>query len=110
MQILTKNGGGDSATSQRPVAISLFWAIGNFARNKSTCPLRSERVAELEGLRRERQSKFLMLEGFIQGIETRALVPEEFDERLWVVAVEKVTVTTRGKLVFSFKDGTEIEG
>ncbi|MBS3938738.1 MAG: hypothetical protein KGZ50_09245 [Peptococcaceae bacterium] len=51
-----------------------------------------------------------MLEGFIQGIETRALVPEEFDERLWVVAVEKVTVTTRGKLVFSFKDGTEIEG
>jgi hypothetical protein len=35
---------------------------------------------------------------------------EEFDEKLWVVAVEVVTVTTGGKLVFSFKDGTKIEG
>lgn len=70
----------------------------------------TERVAELEGLRRERQSKFLMLEGFIQGIEGRPLVLDEFDEKLWVMAVEVVKVMPDGRLMFSFKDGTEIEG
>ena len=69
----------------------------------------TERVAELEGLRRERQSKFLMLEGFIQGIEARPLVLEEFDEKLWVVAAEKVRVMPDGRLMFSFKDGTDVE-
>jgi len=39
-----------------------------------------------------------------------ALVLEEFDEKLWAVAVEKVTVKPDGRLVFAFKDGTEIEG
>ncbi|MBS3985591.1 MAG: hypothetical protein KGZ66_08285 [Selenomonadales bacterium] len=70
----------------------------------------TERVAELEGLRRERQTKFLVLEGFIQGIERRPLVLEEFDEKLWTVAVETVRVMPDGRLMFSFKDGTEIEG
>ncbi|MBS3938773.1 MAG: recombinase family protein [Peptococcaceae bacterium] len=69
----------------------------------------AERVTELEGLRRERQSKLLTLEGFIQGIETRPLVLEEFDEKLWVVAVEKVRVLPDGRLMYSFKDGTGIE-
>jgi len=68
----------------------------------------TERVTVLEGLRRERQSKFLMLEGFIQGIETCPLVLEEFDERLWAVSVEKVRVMPDGRLIFSFKDGTAI--
>jgi len=70
----------------------------------------TERVVEIEGLKRVRQSKFVMIGGFIKGIETRALVLEEFEEKLWTVAVEKVTVTTRGKLVFSCNDGTKIEG
>jgi len=69
----------------------------------------TERVVELEGLRRERQGKLLMLDGFIRAIETRPLVLEEFDEKLWVVAVEKVRVMPDGRLIFSFKDGTEIE-
>lgn len=70
----------------------------------------TERVAELEGLRRERQSKFLMLEGFIQGIEARPLVLEEFDEKLWTMAVETVRVMPDGRMMFGFRDGTEIEG
>jgi len=69
----------------------------------------TERVTELERLRRERQGKLLMLEGFIRAIETRPLVLEEFDEKLWVVAVEKITVTTKGKAVFGFRGGIEIE-
>lgn len=70
----------------------------------------TERVAELEGLRRERQGRLLTLDGFMRAIETRPLVLEEFDEKLWVVAVEKITVTTKGKAVFGFRGGIEIEG
>lgn len=32
-----------------------------------------------------------------------------FDEKLWVTAVDKVTVFQDSRLVFSFKDETEIE-
>ena len=70
----------------------------------------TDRVAELEGLRRERQSKFLMLEGFIQGIEGRPLVLDEFDEKLWVMAVEVVKVMPDGRLLFQFKNGAVVEG
>lgn len=69
----------------------------------------TERVTELEKLKCERQNKSLMLETFIKGIESRPLVLEEFDDKLWVVAVEKVKVMPDGRLVFSFKDGTEVE-
>lgn len=69
----------------------------------------TERVAELENLKCERQNKSLMLDTFIKGIESRPLILEEFDDKLWVVAVEKVNVMSDGRLVFSFKDGTEIE-
>jgi DNA invertase Pin-like site-specific DNA recombinase len=69
----------------------------------------TERVAELEKLKCERQNKSLMLETFIKGIESRPLVLEIFDDKLWAVAVEKVKVMPDGRVVFSFKDGTQIE-
>lgn len=68
-----------------------------------------EQVARIEKLKRERQNKFLMLETFIKGIESRPLVLEEFDEKLWMVAVDTVTVQTSGKLIFKFKDSLETE-
>lgn len=70
----------------------------------------SERLAELESTKRERQNKHRTLETFIININARPLVVEEFDEKLWAVTVEKVTVMPDGKLVFLFKNGTEIEG
>lgn len=70
----------------------------------------TERLAALDGQRRERQNKLLLLEAFIKDIETRSLVVDEFDEKLWLAAVNKVTVLSDGKLMFSFKDGTEIDG
>jgi len=69
----------------------------------------TERVTELESLRRERQSKLLVLEGFMKGLKSRPLVLDEFDEKLWAAAVEKITVTARGTLIFNFRDGTQIE-
>ncbi|WP_418790901.1 recombinase family protein [Phosphitispora sp. TUW77] len=70
----------------------------------------SERVAELETLRWEQHNKSLILDAFIRNLESRPLAIDEFDEELWTVAVEKVTATPEGKLIFSFKDGTDIEG
>ena len=34
----------------------------------------------------------------------------EFDEQLWMMVVETVTVYKDGRLVFRFRNGTEIEG
>lgn len=68
-----------------------------------------ERVAVLEGMKQEKQSKFLILDSFIKEIQTRPTVIDEFDERLWTVTVDKVTVMPDSKLVFGFKDGSAVE-
>lgn len=66
----------------------------------------TERVAELEDKRQNRQNILLILERFIREIETRPLVVDEFDEKLWMVAVDKITVHQDGRLEFVFKDRT----
>jgi site-specific DNA recombinase len=68
----------------------------------------TERFNQLEEMKRERQAKSLSLGTFIRELESSPSVVEEFDERLWAVAVDKVTVTKDGKLHFRFKDGTEV--
>jgi len=50
-----------------------------------------------------------MFDTFIKGIETRPLILEEFDDKLWAVTVDKVKVMPDGRLVFNFKDGANIE-
>ncbi|MBS3873481.1 MAG: hypothetical protein KGZ92_09125 [Firmicutes bacterium] len=50
-----------------------------------------------------------MIGGFIKGIEARPLVLDEFDEKLWVVAVETVRVMPDGGLLFQFKNGAGFE-
>lgn len=69
-----------------------------------------ERLTELKKLKHERQNKYLILESFIKGIEARPLVLDEFDDKLWAVAIKKVRVMPDGKLAFNFKDGSKIEG
>lgn len=69
----------------------------------------SERLAERETTKRERLNKRRILEIFIRNIKSRPLAFDEFDEKLWLVAVEKVTVMPDGKLVFLFKNGMKIE-
>lgn len=65
-------------------------------------------MTELEELKRERQSKSLMLNGFIQNLKSCQEALLEFDDRIWIAAIDKVVVQPDGKLVFRFKDGTEI--
>jgi len=61
------------------------------------------RLAELEGVKRERINKRLVLDGFIKELRVRPLVIDEFDERLWMAAIDKVTVGVSGGMVFGFR-------
>lgn len=67
-----------------------------------------ERATELEELKRERQSKSLVLDGFIQHLISQNSSLDKFDDRLWIATVSKVTVQQEGILLFRFKDGTSI--
>jgi hypothetical protein len=67
-----------------------------------------ERVTYLEDLMRERQSKSLMLDSFIQNLSACKTIIKEFDDRLWMIAINDVIVQAQGDLIFRFKDGTEI--
>jgi hypothetical protein len=69
----------------------------------------TEQVAQLETLRNTRREKHKTLETFIRDIETRPVIIDEFDEKLWLAIIDKVTVLPEGRLVFTFKDGTDIK-
>ena len=57
----------------------------------------------------ERLAKRDWIGGFILELSKCKKLLTEFDEKLWVAAVDKVTVFQDGRLAFVFKDGTEIE-
>ena len=59
-------------------------------------------------MKRVRKTKNLILDGFIRGIESRPLVIDEFSDRLWAVAVDRVIVAENSVLTFKFKDGSQV--
>ena len=63
----------------------------------------------LQKQKEERLAKRDLIGGFILELSKCKKLLTEFDEKLWVAAVDKVTVFEDGRLVFAFKDGTEIE-
>lgn len=67
-----------------------------------------QREDELTAAKRERIGKSKMLDGFIREIESRPLVIEEFDDRLWAAVIDRVMVATDGTMTFHFKNGAEI--
>ena len=68
-----------------------------------------DRISELEDQKKARKTKNLILDTYIRGIESQPLVIDGFDDRLWVVAIDRVTVMADGGLTFRFKDGSEIK-
>jgi len=62
-----------------------------------------ERISELEGVKRERMNRVTVIDGFIRELNTRPLVIDEFDERLWLAAVERVTVGVDGGIMFGWR-------
>lgn len=50
-----------------------------------------------------------LIGGFILEISKCKELLTEFDEQFWIAAVDKVTVFQDSRLLFAFKDGTEIK-
>ena len=65
----------------------------------------SQRLEELEAQKRERLGKGKILEGFIRDIQSRELAITEFDEKLWLAAIDKVTVSRDDSMTFRFRNG-----
>lgn len=63
----------------------------------------------LQKQKEERLAKRDLIGGFILELSKCKELLTEFDEQLWIAAVDKVTVFQDGRLLFVFKDGTEIE-
>jgi len=70
----------------------------------------TERVNELEAVKREQFLKSRIIESFIHDIEIRPLVLTEFDEKLWLAVVDRVIVGKGGRMVFRFRGGVEVVG
>ena len=63
---------------------------------------------ELKVIRIQRLQEAEIIGAFMFEIHEREGVIETFDERLWSVCVESVTVYKTGEMVFRFKNGMEI--
>lgn len=67
---------------------------------------------DIEGInqkRLERSAKKENIETFTKELEAREKLITEFDEELWLGAVDKVIVNTEEKITFVFKDAMELE-
>ena len=56
------------------------------------------------------QGRVHLLEAFLRDIASSPRVLTEFDENLWTAAIDRMTVMLDDRLVFRFKDGTEVVG
>jgi DNA invertase Pin-like site-specific DNA recombinase len=67
-----------------------------------------ERYAKLQGQRESRDAEALRIGGFMFELRELDELPVTFDERLWHGLIDHVTVYDDERLVFHFKDGSEI--
>ena len=68
--------------------------------------------ADLQRLRQKKADQIArkeLLDGMIREIEESDLTVTEFDEKLWRLMVESVEVDETSKLVFTLRNGMEIE-
>ena len=67
------------------------------------------RLAEIEDLCLERTAKRAKMRLFIGELEKQDSLVEEFDEELWYATVDCVTVHEDKRMVFTFRDGEQVE-
>ena len=70
----------------------------------------TERIMALKAAKRKRKIRTCILETFLHDIAASPQGLTEFDEKLWTAAIDRVTVTLDDRLVFWFKDRTEVGG
>ena len=62
---------------------------------------------DLQSKRAARLSRKELLDGLIHRMEESGAIVMGFDENLWRLMVEKVTVSADGKLAFTLRNGME---
>lgn len=67
------------------------------------------RIQELQKQRAERQEKYDGIESFITTFASQNKSLTEFDEGIWCLLLETVTVHISGELEFRFKDGSVLK-
>ena len=67
-----------------------------------------QRMVEIDGERMERTAKRVNIERYLDTLQKCGEIVSEFDDELWYTTVDTVTVATGKRLVFKFKDGSEI--
>lgn len=68
----------------------------------------NEQITLLEADKGKRLAKAKALERFVLEVGSKPLVLEAFDEKLWLAVVDQVTIGVDGKMVFRFRNGTDI--
>lgn len=68
-----------------------------------------KRLEEIEALRLERNAKRTKISLFLNTLDSQQELITEFDEELWYSTVECVTVYEDMQMVFTFRNGKEIE-
>ncbi len=69
----------------------------------------SKKVESLEAEKKRREDKGILIGGMIFEITEYETPLLEFDEKLWMLVVEKVLIHRDGRLEFVFKNGVKIE-
>ena len=67
------------------------------------------RLSELQEEIQRRQNTSNLLGRFIRNMKNSPLTLTEFDEKLWSMAIDSVTMHRGRRLVFRFRYGTEVE-
>lgn len=68
-----------------------------------------KRLAEIAELRQERNAKKTRIRLFMENMNNHQELVQSFDEELWYSTVDYVTVYEDKRLVFTFRDGRQIE-
>ena len=68
-----------------------------------------KRLAEIAELRQERNAKKTRIRLFMENMNSHQELVQSFDEELWYSTVDYVTVYEDKRLVFTFRDGRQIE-
>jgi len=69
----------------------------------------TKRITELTEIKEKRKSQQTVLTAFTDTMEKQEQTLDAFNEELWLAVIEKATVFSDGRIVFSFINGTEIE-
>lgn len=68
-----------------------------------------KRMAEIAELRQERNAKKTRIRLFMENMNNHQELVQSFDEELWYSTVDYVTVYEDKRLVFTFRDGRQVE-